>query len=69
MDESFASLMDEVTDGGLLSNYIVIAEVMTDDGFDLRVAGPANITPWTALGMLQFAKGVILNNEDTEDDL
>lgn len=69
MDDSLASLMDEVARGGLLSNYMIIAEVMTDEGFDLRVAASASMTPWTALGMLQFAKGIVSDDEDSEDDL
>jgi hypothetical protein len=62
--DRLSELISEVSDGGLLANHIVIAEVMTDDGLDLRVAGSSSLTPWQALGMLEMAKEVIFDGDE-----
>jgi hypothetical protein len=68
-EQSISSMLDAISDGGLIFNYLLIAEVMTEDGVDLRIAASGNITPWWALGALEFAKKVVMEDDTTEDDL
>ena len=58
-DDHFSSLIKEVTEGNLVTHFVVILEVMTDDGMDLRIATSDTLTAWQALGMLEVANDMI----------
>lgn len=45
--------------GGILGNYIVIAEVMHEEGVSLSFAISENTAPWVVSGMLQSVAGMI----------
>ncbi len=42
-----------VRGGGVLGHYIVIAEVVDSDGITLNFATSRNVSPWTAIGMVE----------------
>lgn len=58
-DESFESVVHQVVGDNLITHFLVILEVMTEDGLDLRVASSDNLTAWNAIGMLQVANDII----------
>lgn len=38
--------------GGVIGNYVIVAEVIYDDGIDLQFALSDGMPPWLAKGML-----------------
>jgi hypothetical protein len=70
-DENFESVIRETVDGNLVTHFLFIAEVMSADGLDLRVATSDSLTAWTALGMLRVAEDLIqggLSHIETEEE-
>lgn len=49
----------EIIGENFLTHYIVIAEVMTESGMDLRIGTSDNMTVWQALGMLEVSSDMI----------
>lgn len=58
-EDQFSSLIKEITDGNLVTHFVMILEVLTDDGMDLRIATSETLTAWQALGMLEVANDMI----------
>ena len=52
----------------IVSNYIVVIEVMTDKGMDLRVVTSDTMSPWHAIGMLQMASEMIHIDAGMKDE-
>lgn len=55
--EEFAA--NAINHEGILGNYIVIAEMIHEDGVTLNFAVSDNLPPWTAAGMLQSVASMI----------
>lgn len=71
MNESpFEKMISEAIHDGLVANYILTIELMTDEGMDLRLITSDTMTPWHAIGMLQVASEMIqavpLSNEQED---
>lgn len=58
-DEGFEAVVGDLVGNDLITHYLVIIEVMTESGLDLRVASSDNLTTWNALGMLRVAADMI----------
>lgn len=62
----------EIVGENFLTHYIVIMEVMTDSGMDLRIGTSENMTVWQALGMLEVSSDMIAGGcpewHETEDE-
>ena len=58
-NEGFEEVVNDIVGNDLITHYLVILEVMTQDGLDLRVASSDNLTTWNALGMLRVAADMI----------
>lgn len=72
-DDQFTSMIKEVTEGNLVTHFVMILEVMTEEGMDLRIASSESLTAWQALGMLGVANdmistGYMINNYPKEDE-
>lgn len=67
-DEAFESVVHQVVGDNLITHFLVILEVMTEDGLDLRIASSDNLTAWTAVGMLEMASSLI-NSGPLEQEL
>lgn len=68
-EDGFESIVHQVVGDNLITHFLVILEVMTEDGLDLRVASSDNLTAWNAVGMLQMATSMIHANPlDSEID-
>lgn len=57
--EGFNEVVSDILGNDLVTHYLVILEVMTEDGLDLRVASSDNLTTWNAVGMLRVAADMI----------
>ena len=47
----------------LVSNYIIVAEVVSETGTDLQMLLSDGITPWLASGMLEFASDMLFTGQ------
>jgi len=54
VDAFVAQKMGDVN--GLMTSYILVAEVIAEDGVDMHVAISDKMTPWKAAGMLSYAQ-------------
>jgi hypothetical protein len=70
-DEPIDSLFKETIGSGLVTHYIIVVEVMTDEGMDLRIATSDNMTAWHAAGMLKVANEMVMDSRymvDTDEE-
>lgn len=71
-EDQFSSVVQDLADGGIVTHFLVILEVMTEEEIDLRVASSESLTAWQALGMLNVANDMIsvgyANRYDKDDD-
>lgn len=58
-EDLFQDLIHSVLPERLITNFIVIAEVMDDSGEELSVVMSDNMTPWLAVGMLKSAVDIV----------
>jgi hypothetical protein len=49
-------IINENFPNSIVSNYIIIAEIVSEDGINLQVISSESLTPWTALGMFEMAQ-------------
>ena len=63
MQEIFEQMVREILPSTVVSNFVMIAEVVGDDGTDLSLTVSSNITPWLAMGMLKSAEEMIATGE------
>jgi hypothetical protein len=70
--EQFTEIIKQVIPDKLITNFILIAEVVDGGDEELSVNVSNGMTPWLALGMLQYAEAMIRGREqelsDEEDD-
>lgn len=63
LDGLFEQMVREILPSTVVANFILVAEVVTDDGTDLNLTVSSNLTPWLALGMLRSAEEMITSGE------
>ena len=73
--EDFIDMMKSSMPDRIISNFIIIAEVVGECSSELSIVTSSAITPWLAQGMLQAAEELILTgtvthalDDDDEDD-
>ena len=57
--EQFEHLMRGMLPSRLITNFIIVAEVVDDDSSELSVSVSGGMTPWLASGMLEHAASII----------
>lgn len=67
LNELFIDLMKGALPDAVISNFILIAEVVTEDGKAITVAHSVEMTPWLATGMVEFASEAMFDNRHSED--
>ena len=67
----FDSMMDKILPSRLITNFIIIAEVVGDEGSEIAVTLANGLTPWAADGMLRYAQQIITSDdfESFKDDV
>ena len=63
LDGLFEQLVREILPSTVVANFILVAEVVTDEGMDLNLTVSSNLTPWLALGMIRSAEEMITSGE------
>lgn len=59
----FENLVREVLPSTVVTNFLLVAEVVNSDGTDLNVTVSSSMTPWLALGMIRSAEEMITSGE------
>lgn len=73
-DLEFSELIRAAMPDQVISNFIGICEVLTENGIELQVVTSEAVTPWLAIGMLQSAMNTLQDAEgihlfgDDDDD-
>jgi hypothetical protein len=67
-DDSIQALIKDAIGPNLATHYIVVVEVMTEEGMDLRIATSDNMTAWHAAGMLDVAKEMVIDSRYVTDE-
>ena len=49
----------------LVSNFIIVAEIVNEAGTELSISCSTSMTPWLASGMLRSAEDMILSGENS----
>lgn len=63
LDGLFEQLVREILPSTVISNFLLVAEVVNEDGTDLNVTVSSSLTPWLALGMIRSAEEMITSGE------
>ena len=68
--KTFLDIMKNSMPDSLISNYVVIAEVVGNEANQLSILTSPGMTPWLATGMLQSSIDMIMSGQETyfEDD-
>jgi len=70
--EQFEELIKQIIPDKLITNFILIAEIVDGEDEELSVNVSNGMTPWLALGMVRYAEAMIRSREnelsDEEDD-
>lgn len=69
-DDQIVAMLKDAMGGMIITHYVLICEVVSEDGMDLRIATSDSMTPWHAAGMLQVAGDMLAtgNTCDEEDE-
>jgi hypothetical protein len=57
--EAFDRLIREAMPERVIANFVLVCEVLTEEGSELTVAHSEAITPWLSLGMLLSAQDLL----------
>jgi hypothetical protein len=57
--EVFSQLIREAMPNRVISNFVLVCEVLTEDKAELTIAHSDSITPWLSLGMLLSAQDLL----------
>jgi hypothetical protein len=70
MRQQFEQLMRDMLPSRLITNFIIVAEVVDGDSSELSVSVSGGMSPWLASGMLEHAANIIATGESssTEDE-
>jgi hypothetical protein len=62
--EQFEEIIKQVMPDRLITNFILIVEIVDADNEELSVNVSSGMTPWLAMGMLRYAENMIKTRED-----
>lgn len=63
-EEAFSELIRGAMPGRIISNFVLVCEVLTEDGSELSIATSDSMTPWLGNGMLQSAMNMMHGAND-----
>ena len=61
--QQFELLMKGMLPSRLITNFIIVAEVVNDNSSELSVSVSGGMSPWLASGMLEHAASMISSGE------
>jgi hypothetical protein len=60
----FSELIRNAMPNRIISNFVLVCEVLTEDGSELSIATSDSMTPWLGSGMLQSAVNMMHSAND-----
>jgi len=66
--QQFEKLMRGMLPSRLITNFIIVAEVVDGDSNELSVSVSGGMTPWLASGMLEHAANIISAGESRNQE-
>ena len=63
-EDFFHELIRNAMPGRVITNFILVCEVLTEDGAELSLSTSESITPWLGTGMLQSAMNMMHGTND-----
>lgn len=63
-EEIFSELIRSAMPGRIISNFILVCEVLSEDGSELSIATSDSMNPWLGTGMLQSAMNMMHGTND-----
>lgn len=67
-DKVFQQIIQDALPGRMISNFVLIAEVVDGESEQLSLFLSDRMTPWLALGMMKSAESMISDAEFTLND-
>ncbi len=61
--DAFSEIMRDAMPDAMITNYVIICEVVTEQGTDLQMFLSNGMTPWLASGMIQCAEDMLYNGQ------
>jgi hypothetical protein len=65
---AFADLIRGAMPDRIISNFVLVCEVLTEDGSELTVAHSDSMTPWLSAGMLLSAQDLLQGTSMDDGD-
>jgi hypothetical protein len=65
---AFSEIIRGAMPDRVISNFVLVCEVLTEDGAELTIATSDAITPWLGLGMLVSATNMLQETATGEDE-
>lgn len=65
---AFADIIRGSMPDRVISNFVLVCEVLTEEGAELTIATSDAITPWLSLGMLLSARDMLQATALDDDD-
>lgn len=62
-NQFFQKMINEAMPNLVVSNYVIIAEVISESETNLQMILSDTVTPWLASGMLEFASDMIYSGQ------
>lgn len=62
-DHFFEKMINEAMPNAVVTNYVIVAEVVSESGTDLQMILSDGATPWLASGMLEFASDMLYSGQ------
>ena len=63
-NEIFNELIRNAMPNRIISNFVLVCEVLSEDGSELSIATSDSMTPWLGSGMLQSAMNMMQGTND-----
>ena len=63
-EDFFQELIRGCFPGRVISNFVLVCEVLTEDGAELSISTSESLTPWLGIGMLQSAQNMLQSPEN-----
>jgi len=67
-DKVFQQIVKDALPGRMISNFVLIAEIIDNDSEQLSLFMSDRMTPWLARGMMKSAEDMISDAEYFDDD-
>ena len=62
-DQFFEKMINDAMPDAVVTNYVIIAEIVSESGTDLQLILSDSATPWLASGMLEFASDMLYSGQ------